>query len=1022
MRPIELTMNAFGPFKEKVTLDFTRFNQQNTFLVSGPTGSGKTTIFDAISYALYGEASGEMREADGFKSTHATDEDLCYVDFTFEVRGKLYRIYRAPSQRAPGKTGKPRNYDNTTVNLEYDEDKVLSKVGEVESKIISLLGMNREQFHQIVLLPQGEFRKMLDSSSKEKTKIFRDIFQTHALERFQDKLKEKKKDIEKDYESNEKLLEQMINRIDAEEDTALEEALATQEISEIQIELKEALNKEKRHHQEKEEALETLIKDEKEIENIVRELTEKTRLEEEAHELKEAEEGVAAKNTAMSRDKIAQELQKEEKRYQEALDAEKESKDRLATNEQELEKTVSDINRSQQAYEKLQKEHDKLPGYRKKITETEEELRNKKNLQETEVEHDNLCNENKVQVELKQKLKEDIKINKEKEQGILEKEKHLEILAQEKDAKDKVYSEQEERVTYLEDRVKKFKDWNKVAATHQATVAEYEEKEKKHQKEDETYRHLFKQYKRNAAGLLASDLTKTEACPVCGSYDHPDLAVLSEHDISEEKVSLQEDKRQEAYQDFIEVGSFLEQKHQEIRAFSQELEVDKKDLEKETEHAQENYEEGQKTLSILKKESDKLAKKLSKKDEIIKEKTVCQDEKGKLQVKLAKKTTLIEENKKKQEELKNKIVRLREKTGQEKIERLEKIIHETEEKISEIERDYKIEEEKWQELATVKASLETAVKAGQEDVARQAAWVSTRKKTWEKMLSESSLESDYIKYLLDKDTAARFGKEVKEYQNKKVINANSLEKITKALNEREGFQDKIVYEEKLTILSERKTELSDEKQNIATRLVQYQKSLEEIKHFSKRDQVLQEKYGRYEELSRLANGSSKETNYISFERYVLGVYFDDILRAANLRFEQMSNHRYQLHRKKEAGKGGGAKGLDLEVLDQQTGKKRDVSTLSGGESFEASLSLAMGMSDVLQSQQGGVSVDTLFIDEGFGTLDSEALDNAIEVLIDLNGEGRLIGIISHVEELKTRIPSQIEVEKKKEGSYARIVT
>ncbi len=1021
MRPIELTMNAFGPFKEKVTLDFTRFEQQNTFLVSGPTGSGKTTIFDAISYVLYGEASGTMREVDGLKSTHATDEDLCYVHFTFEVRGEVYTIQRAPTQRAPGKTGKPINYQST-VHMEYGDDKVLSKVSEVEDKINSVLGMNADQFHQIVLLPQGEFRKMLDSSSKEKTEIFRDIFKTHPLENFQEKLKENKKEIEKDYESNEKLVDQVLNRIEAEPYEELREAVSRKDLPKVQKELEFALNQEKDQEREKEEALQSLAGRVKEHEALIRDLTEKDQLEKEAAELKEKEADIREREAALSRNETAEKLQEEEQRYQDALHSEKDSKNRLAKSKEALDETMKELQASQATYEKVQKEYDKLPVYREELSKTEEELRNKINIEETEAECDQLQREHTKQAELKENLENNIEINEEKEKEILAEEKKLKALEKDKEIKNKIYSKEEKRFAKLKERLKQFDKWKQVVEEHKVAIEEYQEKEEAYREENEAYDRLFTQYKRNAAGILASDLQKNKACPVCGSCDHPQIAVLSDHDVSEEAVRKQEEKRQAASQAFSAVGSAMEQKQKAIIAFSVELEVAESDREAEYEKTKMDCEESEQNLAYLQEEIEHLSEELSKKDEIASKKEAYHDEKSKLKVEIAEASTIMKENKKKLDTLEGRLTELEEKTGTVSKRELEEKFEEIKEKIEIIERDYKKEGEQHQQLVTTRASLESAVQGGQEDVERHTELLSDRKRAFEKMLAESSLESDYVKHLLDTDRVSSFEEEINEYNSKKIINENSLDKIEKALETRDHLQEREAYEQELETLQERKELLSEEKQKNAIRLDQYETSAKELKELSERGNDLQEKYGRYEELARLANGSSKVTDYISFERYVLGIYFDDILRAANLRFERMSNHRYQLRRKKEAGKGAGAKGLDLEVMDQQTGTRRDVSTLSGGESFEASLSLAMGMSDVLQSQQGGVSVDTLFIDEGFGTLDSEALDNAIEILMDLNGEGRLIGIISHVEELKIRIPSQIEVKKENEGSSARIIT
>lgn len=221
MRPIRLIMNAFGPYRGKVDLDFTKFDASSIYLISGPTGSGKTTIFDGISYALYNKASGGQRDVDMLKSQFSTDEDLCFVDFTFDLGGVTYRIKRNPTQRAPGTRGRPINYPSD-VELFREDESIEQGAMNVDQAVESLLGITYDQFNQIVLLPQGEFRKLLLSSSKEKEEIFRNIFGTEAIQRFQTLLKEKTTDLNNRYKEYGLLLNQSISGINAEADEALQ--------------------------------------------------------------------------------------------------------------------------------------------------------------------------------------------------------------------------------------------------------------------------------------------------------------------------------------------------------------------------------------------------------------------------------------------------------------------------------------------------------------------------------------------------------------------------------------------------------------------------------------------------------------------------------------------------------------------------------------------------------------------------------------------------------------------------------
>ncbi|MCA9766746.1 MAG: SMC family ATPase, partial [Carnobacterium sp.] len=290
---------------------------------------------------------------------------------------------------------------------------------------------------------------------------------------------------------------------------------------------------------------------------------------------------------------------------------------------------------------------------------------------------------------------------------------------------------------------------------------------------------------------------------------------------------------------------------------------------------------------------------------------------------------------------------------------------------------------------------------------------------FEQQLKTTGFDKQFENYLVGDEQLKEWVNEVAEYDRKAWVNQENYKKQKQkvaAMRERQSVED---YQEQIKT-KEVKLKERDEKYQALIGITNKHESanVEIKKHYEAKEMQL-ETYRLYSELSELANGS-KETDYISFERYVLAIYFEEIIQAANLRFTQMTNNRYSLLKREEKVKGAGAKGLDLDIFDNYTGKTRSVRTLSGGESFKASLALALGLSDVIQNHSGGVSVDTLFIDEGFGTLDSDSLDSAIETLFDLNKKGRLVGIISHVEELKMRIPVHIDVTKTSEGSQIEV--
>ena len=293
-------------------------------------------------------------------------------------------------------------------------------------------------------------------------------------------------------------------------------------------------------------------------------------------------------------------------------------------------------------------------------------------------------------------------------------------------------------------------------------------------------------------------------------------------------------------------------------------------------------------------------------------------------------------------------------------------------------------------------------------------------KEFNDLATKSEIGSDYQSYLISDQEIDRRKNVIEQHQEAQIKVASGLEnvkgKLPPAADQLSLEEAKIQNQD----LGQQKVELQGQRDQVNVRKEANKTHLADIQKYYQEQADLYKTASLYGDLSDLAGGKSSETNRISFERYVLGVYFDEILQAANLRLDQMTSGRFNLERQRDNFKGSGGKGLDLEVFDQFTGKKRPVSSLSGGEMFKASLSLALGLSDVIQGQLGGVQVDTLFVDEGFGTLDPDSLDQAVQVLMELNQTGRLVGIISHVEELKARISSKIVLKRQQTGSQVEI--
>jgi exonuclease SbcC len=379
----------------------------------------------------------------------------------------------------------------------------------------------------------------------------------------------------------------------------------------------------------------------------------------------------------------------------------------------------------------------------------------------------------------------------------------------------------------------------------------------------------------------------------------------------------------------------------------------------------------------------------------------------------------IQHNVKRIDELKKDIDTLKIRTKSSSLSEIQAQIDNRIKEITTIEQEYEEAQEQKSTLERQQTQYQTSTTSFEKQLSLLLEREADLKELFHQQLKINQLDDTFEKYVVKKELKEQMIEEIESFDKKSWANQDAILEQKRKL-EKEGSSHSIeVYQSHNQEIENHSRTLKTQQHELIGTEKTVQSILSQIQLNYQTKKGQQEEYLMYKELAEIANGS-KETEYISFERYVLGIYFEEIIEAANSRFTQMTNSRYSLIRNKEKTKGAGPKGLDLDVFDNYTGMKRSVKTLSGGESFKASLALALGLSDVIQNHSGGVSVDTLFIDEGFGTLDTDSLDSAIETLVELNQRGRLVGIISHVEELKTRIPVHIKVTKSSKGSYAEI--
>lgn len=910
MKPITLKLSAWGPYAGEEYIDFTKLQEQGLFLISGATGAGKTTIFDAITYALYGEVSGSIRLKDSLRSDFSKDGQDTYVHFLFSHNEKQYEIRRSPKyerlrKRGEGTTTQPEE----AIFYELESEKTISGVTKVNEAIKNCLGMDYQQFKQLSMIAQGEFLKLLISDGQERTEILRNIFHTHIYEELQKKAGEQGRLLaNRMKELNARMEELCGTVVQAEEDENFKSLIEKRQYQKVITLLEERVKEKEERLSEIKNAMEMLEKEKDALGKQIEVWKEQRRLK---SDLLQREQKIKEMEKSLSFHKKEYDQLDSQKDEIKALQEEVQRKTNLYRQILELEKVI----------ERKQKEHSNC----KTIEEKHRHLQEKIQQIRSRIEEYQIQLEKKLAIENKEESFQHRKKELEQKKGQLLKWETLQ--------KEYIHIKQQ---------------LDQMSMQYKSERAEEERAKNRYEEEEQKYLD-------NLFGMEALKLQEGMECPLCGSVHHPKKAEVVGEPLGEverkqlKKVAEQKgQKAQETYGKgkeiqgkYVEKGQQIKLQEQEWKAlgFDQLEEAKQKLVEEEHKLSEE--------IKVWQQEMNQYRQLEQKREEEKVQLLNYEKELEKIQVQLKQ----AEEN-------------YHQALGMER--QLQEQLEENNQKL-----EQKEELQQWIQISTKRI----------EQYERQ--YETVRKKVVEEDREVSTLKGKVEELKL------RFV-EVKEGEEEQgqLRYAEISEKLRKGSEEKEYLQ--------ISIHTERNVEISLQ---------------EKIGNY----QMLEEQYGIIGRLDQVMNG--KNSLHLKLEQYVLSTYFDTILSAANLRFLPMTNGRYELKRVERAMDGRGKNSLDIEVLDHYTGKKRSVKTLSGGEAFKAALSLSLGLSDRIQSYAGGVKVDVLFVDEGFGSLDSESLNQAIASLLQLTDKNRMIGIISHVSELKERIDNQIIVEKGKEGSH-----
>lgn len=926
MKPLKLTMSAFGSYAGKNVIDFTG-QQQGIFLITGDTGAGKTTIFDAITYALYNQTSGGERNGNMMRSQYAQPETETYVELEFLYRGQTYRVRRNPDYKITKtlKNGKIREQKVPhSVELTLPDGTVFpEKKNATDAKIIEILGLTADQFSQIVMIAQGDFLKLLYTKSDERKMIFSKLFRTDIYWKIQENLRRKSMEMDERIQENDRAFEQEKSRIillPESEELPLDEL-----VERLRERLKDALKEQNLRRANVEELNKKITKYE-EINKLFVSLEKirQTGKELEARQAESKERRQQIEN-ALKADKVLVAEQQNLRQQQE-----------VEQSAQAIAKMTETLANNQEMFETLKTQQQEAEAKQKR--EAADIQKKMLALEQSFPSYEALQNARSEEQQAK-KVWEDL--GKTSEESFHKKKAGIAAL-----------KEQQKQQEQVVEQTKK--NWEQTSLSASESAKHYE--------------HMYEAFLKEQAGILAENLSAGCPCPVCGSTVHPDPAKLSDHAVTELEVEQAKKTRAAA-----------EEKRDMAYAAFEAEKTEKQKLAQAVEKEEADFVLAQTIAKQQRKEAEQNYVSLQKIAEQIREKLVYPS---------------LAEAKKQYAAM------------QKALEAAEQEIERKRQKVS--------------ELAEAMNTLKGQKLAEEENQKTAKKLAAKTEKEYAKLLEKSGFVSEetYHLAILPERSRSKLEREEKEYESQ-CLRQQSEQKLlekqvsgktytdTTELNEQLKAEKQALKEEEKTYM-----ELHTAYENDRSVLQNCAVYLEKGKKLESEDQVIKS-------LSKTANGRLSGSAKIDFETYIQRQYFKQIIHEANKRLLTMSNHQFILKLKEEANTGRKTnEGLDLSVYSLVTDSERDVKTLSGGESFLAALAMALGLSDIVERSAGAIHPDMMFIDEGFGSLDAQSRQQAIEVLAELAGDSRMVGIISHVTELKEQIDRKLVVNRTDNGSRA----
>ncbi|MBO2662948.1 AAA family ATPase [Shewanella algae] len=1051
MRPLILEMRAFGPFADCQRIDFTELGDKPLFLINGPTGAGKTTILDAICFALYGKTTGNEREGSQMRCDNADDGLLTEVYFSFELGQKRYSIRRCPEQQRAKSRGDGFTLQKSEAELKRllpdgtEELLVVSKVTDANACIEELTGLDVDQFRQVMVLPQGKFRELLLADSKEREKIFSQLFQTHIYRRIEERLKQQALEIKakaRDLQSRRAgILE-----------TAGVESLEqlTAEIAAVTPSLTEATSN-------KQKASDALAQSAKTLDNakaLTAEFERRKLLQTQLNALEERRAEIELHQQTLEKARKAEkllpslkELQFRQQEWQQAKAKEADYARQLQSAEQRLKQATDDkatlaeldehgnrLRRELEQLDKLQPAINEL----KQLTEEHElglvefgRLERAEQQSRTELEQ---------WQQQQQKLKSEANelFSSAERQGPL----HQALAAL------NTRLEKTEQLGHIKQK------WQQAQAGLQQAEAHGHQCKAERQSAETEHQRLQLAWHTGQAAILAAKLQPGQPCPVCGGLEHPAPAEMAQDIPGETELNRARDAEQQATarheaarSDYRNIKRQTEELQLELQRLSAELQACaaadvmadvKTDATIDAAMDADSYAKADLTMEI-----DRLVSRRRQLLNELQQAEAAQTRLNNCRQQLQQAEQQVEQRLKHRETQLQQLQQLREQlslAGARKDAALAALPNEyhslaAEAALELIARQLEQKQSEWQQLkqqqqdinqqyteaVSQHKALMQALASSREDNARAEQFAIKAQQTLDDALKQSGFAGRQAleQAQLDEAQMQALAEKIEAWRTQR----SEQQALLKAMDERLAGQSLPELGQLESLWQQQQQQLAEAEdawQTLNNRMQSLKGTEAQLNKEALAAQALEQEYALIGTLSDVANGNSHSK--VSLQRFVLSVLLDDVLLEASRRLALMSKGRYRLLRKEDRAKGNKASGLELEVEDAYSSKVRPVATLSGGESFMAALSLALGLSDVVQAYAGGIKLDTLFIDEGFGSLDQDSLELAVRTLMDLQSSGRMIGVISHVSEMKEQISCRIDINKHALGSSIRLVT